>query len=199
MIKVGVSGGIGSGKTFVCKLIEKQGYPVYYADPRARDLMNQHPKIRQSLIELFGEKIYINDELNRAFLANIIFNNDEKRLLVNSIVHPIVYSDFNLWAEHQSTELVFQENALMFDNQSYSRFDKTILVFADLETRIQRVMHRDKTSREEILSRINSQGNPEEHKLLADFVIDNSQENQLEEQLKIILLDLKSLTTKSTH
>lgn len=191
-IRVGVSGGIGSGKTFVCQLIEQHGYPVYNADLRARELMNSNLEIKNALIAAFGHEVYQSGLLNRTFLASLIFNNDEARLKVNSIVHPIVHNDFKNWSENQTSDLVFQENALMFDNGSYTRFDKTILVYADLETRIQRALLRDNNSKEEVLARMNAQGDPEAHKSLANFVVDNSEGQNVSQQVEDILSQLKS-------
>lgn len=191
-IRVGVSGGIGSGKTFVCSLIEGHGFPVYNADKCARDLMNSNAEIKGALQREFGEEVYENGILNRTFLAKIIFNNEQARLKVNAIVHPVVYQDFEDWVSKQNSAIVFQENALMFDNGSHLRFDRTILVYASLETRIERTMLRDESSREEVLTRINAQGNQEEHKKLADFVVDNSLGQNVSEQIEAILKVLKS-------
>jgi len=192
-LKVGISGGIGSGKSYICSLLEEKGYPVYYADARAKELMNTSPIIREALIEAFGEEVFANNQLNRPFLANIIFNASERREWVNSIVHPVVYADFADWANEQKSTVVFQENAVMFDTGSYLKFDKTILVFADLETRIQRTMLRDRSDRSDVQSRINSQGNPEDHKKLADFIIDNSEGKDIESQLQAILNQISYL------
>ena len=189
-LKVGISGGIGSGKSYICNLLEEKGFPVYNADARAKELMNSNPVIREALTEAFGEEVFIDNQLNRPFLANIIFNAPERREWVNSVVHPVVYADFAEWANEQTSNIVFQENAVMFDTGSYLKFDKTILVFADLETRIRRTMLRDNSDRKDVQARINSQGNPEEHKKLADFVIDNSEGKDVEQQLEAILQSL---------
>jgi dephospho-CoA kinase len=189
-LKVGISGGIGSGKSYVSNLLEEKGFPVYNADARAKELMNSNPVIREALTEAFGEEVFIDNQLNRPFLANIIFNAPERREWVNSVVHPVVYADFAEWANEQTSNIVFQENAVMFDTGSYRKFDKTILVFADLETRIRRTMLRDNSDRKDVQARINSQGNPEEHKKLADFVIDNSEGKDVEQQLEAILQSL---------
>lgn len=189
-LKVGISGGIGSGKSYICNLLEEKGFPVYNADARAKELMNSNPVIREALTEAFGEEVFIHNQLNRPFLANIIFNAPERREWVNSVVHPVVYADFAEWANEQTSNIVFQENAVMFDTGSYRKFDKTILVFADLETRIRRTMLRDNSDRKDVQARINSQGNPEEHKKLADFVIDNSEGKDVEQQLEAILQSL---------
>ena len=190
--KIGVSGGIGSGKTFVCKLIEKQGYPVYYSDYEAKRLMHDSANIRLALIERFGEEIYIGDELNREFLANIIFHNETERIFVNSVVHPVVQSDFHLWAEKQSSDLVFYESALLFDSKIYLSLDATILVLAPLELRIERIMKRDAISLEKVKARIESQGNSEEFRSLASFCIENDDSGTLDKQLNTILSELKN-------
>lgn len=190
-LKVGISGGIGSGKSYICNLLEQKGFHVYNADARAKILMNSSSKIRKALVNAFGDEVFLNNELNRPFLAGIIFNSEEKREQVNAIVHPVVYEDFALWAEQQQSAVVFQENAVMFDTGSYVKFDRTILVVADQETRIKRTMLRDVASREEVLSRMNSQGNQENHKELADFVIDNSEGKNVEQQLEKILSEIE--------
>ncbi len=191
--KIGVSGGIGSGKTFVCQLIEKKGYPVYYSDSEAKYLMHENAAIREALISRFGEQIYIGSELNREFLANIIFHNETERIFVNSVVHPVVQSDFHLWAEKQNSDLVFYESALLFDSKIYLSLDATILVMAPLELRIERIMRRDALSLEKVKARIESQGNSEEFRSLASFCIENDDSGTVEKQLNHILSELENL------
>lgn len=188
--KIGVSGGIGSGKTYVCKLIEKRGYPVYYSDLAARRLMNENLVIRQELIAFFGSEVYRGNELDRAFLANLIFNDDKKRIQVNKIVHPQVHSDFNSWADKQTSEIVFYESALLFETGAYVLLDATILVAAPLELRIERIMKRDNITREQVESRMASQGNQEKYRELATYCLENDLNADLEKQLDLILKQL---------
>lgn len=196
-IKVGVSGGIGSGKSYVCALIEQRGFPVYYADARAKWLMNTHPAIRQKLIDTFGEEVYEEEgRLNRPFLAKAIFGDESKRKMVNSIVHPEVYADFGQWLLEQASEMVFQESALMFDTGAYKAFDFTILVDAPIELRIQRLVERDNLSATDIAARLRSQGNAEDHRKLADFVIENGETENVEEQLETLLRKIQPVALR---
>jgi len=192
--KIGVSGGIGSGKTFVCKLLEKKGYPVYYSDYEAKHLMHENASIREALINHFGEEIYIGSELNREFLANIIFHNEKERIFVNSIVHPIVQADFQAWAERQNESIVFYESALLFDSNVYTLLDATILVLAPLALRIERVMKRDATSLDSVKARIESQKNPDDFRGLATFCIENDDSGNLDKQLAYLLTELEKST-----
>lgn len=188
--KIGVSGGIGSGKSFVCKRIEARGYPVYYSDLQAKRLMNENETIRLELTALFGEEVYLKNELNRPFLASIIFNNEQRRRQVNQIVHPQVQADFSTWSNEQHSKMVFYESALLFESNAYKLLDATILVVAPQELRIERTMKRDNVTREEIEARISSQGNQETYRELATFCIENGVDANLDQQLDLILQKL---------
>lgn len=189
-MNVGISGGIGSGKSYLCRILESKGFPVYYSDREARRLINENNQIREQLISLFGEEVYLNGEINRPFLAAIIFNDPEKRKAVNQIVHPQVHADFLRWSKEQNTRLVFEESALLFDNQAYRLFDATILVTAPLELRIERIVQRDACTREEALARINSQGDQEEFRKLATYCVENDEKQDLTIQVDLILAQL---------
>ena len=175
----------------MCQLLESRGFRVYYSDAEARRLINENKEIREQLISLFGEEVYINGEINRPFLAAIIFNDPEKRAQVNQIVHPQVHKDFFRWSEQQRSSIVFEESALLFDTQAYKLFDATILVAAPLELRIERIVKRDSCSREEALSRINSQGNQDDFRKLATFCIENDEKQDLTVQIDRILAQLE--------
>lgn len=185
--KIGVSGGIGSGKTYVCNLIEKRGFPVYYSDLAARRLMNDNATIRKELITLFGSEVYSGNELNRPLLASLIFNDEQKREQVNKIVHPQVHSDFNSWTNEQDSNVVFYESALLFETKAYLLLDATILVTAPLELRIERTMKRDNATKEQVESRIASQGDQDSYRKLATYCVENGLNSDLDLQLDVIL------------
>ena len=157
MKKIGITGGIGSGKSVVSRILTTMGYPVYDSDSWAKRLMNNHPDIRQALTDRFGPDTYISDNLNRPYLAQQIFNDKENLTFVNSIVHPIVCNHFLQWAESQPTELVFIESAILFSSGLDKFVDKVIYVDAPHEIRLQRAMNRDHASAEAISARINNQ------------------------------------------
>ena len=172
-LKIGITGGIGSGKTFICRLFEALGIPVYNADEEAKQLMNTDVRIKQKLIEQFGEATYKDGLLDRAFLADIIFSDKKKLELVNGIVHPIVIQEAKDWAERQTTRYSLKEAALLFESGSYKELDYTILVTAPMDIRIQRVIERDGATEQQVQERINKQLSDEEKLQLADFVIVN--------------------------
>ena len=157
MKKIGITGGIGSGKSVVSRILTTMGYPVYDSDSWAKRLMNNHPDIRQALTDRFGPDTYISGNLNRPYLAQQIFNDKENLTFVNSIVHPIVCNHFLQWAESQPTELVFIESAILFSSGLDKFVDKVIYVDAPHEIRLQRAMNRDHASAEAISARINNQ------------------------------------------
>ena len=163
MKKIGITGGIGSGKSVVSRILTTMGYPVYDSDSWAKRLMNNHPDIRQALTDRFGPDTYISDNLNRPYLAQQIFNDKENLTFVNSIVHPIVCNHFLQWAESQPTELVFIESAILFSSGLDKFVDKVIYVDAPHEIRLQRTMNRDHASAEAISARINNQSHDNQY------------------------------------
>ncbi|RKO72650.1 dephospho-CoA kinase [Sphingobacterium puteale] len=172
-LKIGITGGIGSGKTFICKLFEALGIPVYNADEEAKRLMNTDIRIKEKLIAQFGEATYKDGLLDRAFLADMVFSDKDKLELLNSIVHPIVIQEAKDWAERQTTRYSLKEAALLFESGSYKELDYTILVTAPMDIRIQRVIERDGATEQQVRERINKQLSDEEKLQLADFVIVN--------------------------
>ncbi len=187
MKSIGITGGIGSGKSIVCKILEKLGYPVFYADVAAKKVMNEDQALKSELISLLGENAYLNKELNRPFIAEQIFKNDQLKNEVNALVHPAVYRAYENWKQEQESALVFNESALLFETGSYKRFDATILVTANSETRIQRVMGRDGTDREAVLDRMSHQLDDDAKQKLCDFKIVNEADILLLPQLLKIL------------
>lgn len=172
-MKIGITGGIGSGKTFICQLFKALAVPVYNADDEAKKLMNTDLRIRESLIATFGEATYKDGVLDRAFLAQQIFSDKEKLELVNGIVHPIVIQAAKDWAEQQKARYSLKEAALLFESGSYKDLDYTILVTAPLSVRVQRVMERDGVTEEQVMERISKQLTDEEKIKMADFIIIN--------------------------
>jgi dephospho-CoA kinase len=190
MKRIGLTGGIGSGKSFIAQIIEQMGYPVYYSDARAKELTKSNPTIKMGLISLFGEEVYEGNQLNAELIASKIFNDDELRTKVNELIHPIVRADFENWALNQHSALVFNEAAILFETGAYRNFDATILVCAPTELKIERVMKREKCSREAVLERMSKQWGDEEKLKLADYSILNDNEKPVLVQLETIINDL---------
>lgn len=173
MLKVGITGGIGSGKTVVCQVFETLGIPVFNADAAAKFLMEQDMVLIEQIKSLFGKEVYKGKELQREKLAAVIFQNKEKRNALNSIVHPATIAYGKKWMEQQTAPYALKEAAILFESGSHKELDKIICVYAPLEMRIQRSMQRDGATREKIESRIATQMNEEEKMKLCDFVIVN--------------------------
>lgn len=189
MIKIGITGGIGSGKSTVSQIFSVLGIPVYIADKESKRLTNTSPIIKEKLIDLFGEILYPNNELNKALLASHIFNDRQKLEQVNNIIHPEVEKDFRQWADVQKEiyPIIAKEAAILFES-GFNRFvDKVIMVYTPLEMRIERTMVRDKITREKVLERIANQMPDEEKVKLADFVILNDGSSSLIQQTLNIL------------
>ena len=175
MLKVGITGGIGSGKTTVCMIFKTLGIPVYDADTQAKQLMNTDPELRALLQGYFGNDVYRSGTLDRHKLAEIIFNDKTALEKVNSWVHPAVARDFEHWCTRQTSPYVLEEAAIIFESNIAHRFEKTILVTAPNSVRIERVCLRDHVSPEIVRKRMDNQW-PEEKKIaLADYVIYNDE------------------------
>ena len=187
MKKIGLTGGIGSGKSFIANIIEKIGYPVYYSDLRSKELTNSHSIIQQGLIDLVGENVYFGGELDKKVLATAIFSNDEIRLKVNQLIHPIVRQDFEDWTKAQTSDLIFNEAAILFETGAYRNFDATILVYAPEELRLKRVLNRDIITKEEVLARMNNQMNDNEKRKMTSLQILNDGESPLLKQIEGVI------------
>ncbi len=172
MIKVGLTGGIGSGKTTVAKIFEVLGIPVYYSDIQAKKILFK-PETIEKIRHTFGEKVFEKGKLSKKLLAKIVFNDKEKLQKLNSIIHPAVKTDFKNWLEKQNAPYVVKEAAILFESGAYKDMDFIITVFAPVEERIKRVMKRDNISREEVIRRIENQWTDEKKIKLSDFVIKN--------------------------
>lgn len=170
---VGLTGGIGSGKTTVGKLFTDLGVPVYNSDLEAKKLMQTSGTIRKKIIELFGEESYFEQSPNTQFIAEKVFGDAEALKKLNGIIHPAVRTHFLGWMKKQKNPYVIQESALIFENGSQGNYDKIILVTAPLATRISRIMERDKSPKEKILQRVNNQLPDSEKQGLSHFVIEN--------------------------
>jgi len=191
MLKLGVTGGIGSGKTQVCSIISAMGYPVFNADSVARRIVEEDSKIILCIKEVFGDDIYVNDSLNRKRVAELVFSNPKLLEMLNSIVHPAVKEYFNNWVlKYQSRSLVVEEAAILFESGSYKNLDKIVVVTAPLELRISRVKERDGVSREAIINRINSQFSQDELIKRGDYIIENDGVQLILPQIIVIINDL---------
>ena len=179
VIKVGITGGIGSGKTTVCKMFEELGIPVYYADDRAKYLMQHEHHLIDEIKKKFGEEVYTNGILNRKVLAEKVFNDKAKLEALNALVHPAVYHDTDVWMEEQKGKKVpysLREAALLVETGSYKTLDKLIVVTAPLNTRMKRVSLRDSVEIDEVMTRVRNQLPEEEKVKLADIVIKNDKD-----------------------
>ncbi|SHG24615.1 dephospho-CoA kinase [Flavobacterium defluvii] len=190
---IGLTGGIGSGKTTIANFFREMGIPVYIADDEAKKVMQSEEIINQIKIS-FGESLFDNNVLNRAKLAEIVFNDAEKLEKLNSIVHPAVKKDFQLWlSQNKNHEFVIYEAAILFESGKYKEIDYIVTVTAPEEIRIERVMKRDNATREQVLSRMKMQWNDEKRISLSNFVINNSNlKIAREEVVKILkILNIK--------
>ncbi|WP_247656633.1 dephospho-CoA kinase [Maribacter sp. MMG018] len=188
---VGLTGGIGSGKSTVGKILEELGVPVYNSDVEAKKLMQSSETIRKKLISLFGDRAFDGDVLNRSFIAKKVFNDKNILQKLNKIVHPEVRKHFLKWYSEQNTSYVVQETALLFENKAQDLYDKIILVTAPKELKIQRLLKRDGSTEEDILARMKNQLKDSEKIKLADFVIENifleETRKKVEEVNKVLL------------
>lgn len=190
MKKVGITGGIGSGKSVVGRILEAMNFPVYYSDEASKELVDTDETIRKELIALLGTEVYQNDKLNRPFLASVIFQNDEMRMKVNQIIHPKVREAFAIWTNKQRSPIVFNEAAILFETGAFKTMDATILVTAPVDLKVRRVMERDKSSMENVLERMSKQWSDDEKKPLADFVLNNDEVAPLIAQIEKLLEQL---------
>ncbi len=197
-LRVGITGGIGSGKSTVARIFEVLGIPVYYADAAARRLMNEDESLRQSIVQAFGAEAYTGHELNRSYIANVVFNNPEKMALLNALTHPATIRDAENWMQQQKAPYVLKEAALIFESGSAAGLDYVIGVFAPEALRIQRVMQRDGISREQVKQRMDRQIEESVKMKLCDFVIRNDEQEMLIPQVLKLHQYLDSLDTLDT-
>ena len=186
MIKVGITGGIGSGKTYICKLLELMNFSVFYSDTEAKKIQNTNEYVRIKFTELFGEEAYTEEGLNRKYIAEIIFGNPDAKKQLEEIIHPKVAEAFATWCEEKSStdeKIVFIESAILYESGFDKMVDKVIMVYADDDVRIERSMRRDKSDRKAIEDRIKNQGSDKEKCKKADFVIYNNPNDLINKQI----------------
>lgn len=189
---IGLTGGIGSGKTSIAKYFEQKGIPVYIADDRAK-MVSSKPEVVKKIITAFGNEILDNNKsISKEKLSNIVFTDKKKLQLLNSIMHPEVKKDFIEWVKMQNKPFVIKEAAILFESGSYKDCDLIITITAPIEERIKRVMLRDNISREKVLDRISNQWSDEERIKKSDFIIENTSLTAAYEQVNKILVSLKN-------
>jgi len=174
-LRIGLTGGLGSGKSTIAKIFEVLGIPVYYADTEAKRIMNEDAPLKAEIIRHFGAEAYIENQLNRAYLSSLVFNNREKLSLLNSLVHPATIRDSKEWINRQTTPYAVKEAALIFESGTQEYLDFVIGVSAPPDLRIQRAMQRDQISREDVLNRMSKQIEEVIKMHLCDFIIYNDE------------------------
>lgn len=178
-LKVGITGGIGSGKTTVINIFKTLGIPVFDADTAAKKAMHENADVKNKIIALFGENAYVNNELDRKYVAGIVFNDALKLDQLNAIVHPVTIAMAEEWMQQQTSPYVLKEAAILFESGAAAGLDFVIGVFAPQHIRIQRVMQRDNVTREEVLKRMAKQIDEHMKMKLCDFVITNDEQQML--------------------
>jgi dephospho-CoA kinase len=193
MLKVGLTGGIGSGKSTMAKIFEVLGVPVYYADDAAKHIMNTDAELREKIISTFGAGSYVNNELNRPYIASIVFENTEKLALLNSLTHPATIRDAERWMQQQTSPYVIKEAALIFESGSAENLDYVIGVFSPLPLRIKRIMERDNVTRDEVMKRMSRQIDEDIKMRLCDKVIVNDEQQLVITQVLALHQQLLSM------
>lgn len=181
MLKIGITGGIGSGKSIVCRIFNTLGAPVFNADEAAQDLMANDIHLVSKIRLLFGEDAYLSDgSVNRAFISSVVFKDKEKLNQLNAFVHPVVVNHFSDWlGQHEDYPYIVKEAAILFESETHKQLDYTILVYAEETTRIKRVMERNGITAEAVKLRMKNQMSEEEKKKLVDFIIYNENDSVL--------------------
>lgn len=200
MLNIGITGGIGTGKTTVCKMFESLGIPVYNADERAKYLMNHEHFLIDQIQKHFGTESYVDGVLDRKLMAEKVFHNKDLLKLLNSIVHPAVFRDTERWTNEQASKKVpyaLREAALLIETGSYKSLDKLIVVTAPLEKRLERIIERDNTSEDEVMTRVRNQMEEKDKLKLADYVIVNDKDlASLQQQVLTIHEQICNLAQK---
>jgi dephospho-CoA kinase len=191
MLKVGITGGIGSGKSYVCEILEKMGYPVFYSDLEAKRLMIQKSELIEQIKLIVGENAYLQGELNKPIIRSFLFDNELNKEKLNKVIHPFVYQEFENWCVKQKQQIVFNESALLFETGSYKRFDKTILITAPEAIKVKRITSRDGLKFDDIKKRFEAQLNDDTKIEKADYVIENDEKKLLIPQINRIITELK--------
>lgn len=184
MYKVGITGGIGSGKSTVCAMLEELGVAVYNSDTRAKELMTTSATLREAIVARFGAECYTAEELNRGYLAERVFGDAAELAALNNLVHPAVMADFEVWAERQEGSYVVFESAILFESGLEQRVDMAVAVLSPEELRIERAMRRDGTTREQVVARIRRQLSDDERADRAKYAIVNVDLEELREDVE---------------
>ncbi|WP_323757456.1 dephospho-CoA kinase [Roseivirga sp.] len=195
VLTVGVTGGIGSGKTTVCKIFHQLGVSIYYADDRGKYLLNNDELLKSQVIDLFGEESYLPDgALNRGFLANSVFSDKTELEKLNALVHPAVAKDYLVWAAQQKGSILIKEAALFIENGSYKSLDKLICVIAPENVRVNRVLMRDmQRNQNQVLDIISNQVDDQKRREVSDYLIDNGGAKLLIPQVLTIYKTLQKI------
>ena len=196
MLRIGLTGGIGSGKSTVASIFETLGIPVYYADEAAKRLMATDPAIRQALTHQFGADCFQDNKLNTAYIASLVFNDAEKLRWLNALIHPATIADAKLWMGEQHAPYTIREAALLFESNAHEGLDFVIGVSAPESLRIQRVISRDGSSETEIKRRMLGQWKEEDKIAKCDFVIHNDEKELLIPQVVELDKKLRALSTQ---
>ncbi|HEY0730908.1 MAG TPA: dephospho-CoA kinase [Chitinophagaceae bacterium] len=196
MLRIGLTGGIGSGKSTIARMFEVLGVPVYYADKASKRLYNTDKELMAALKQHFGEDIYTDGEINKTRLAEIVFNDEKKLALLNSLVHPPTIRDAEMWMSNQNSPYVIKEAALLFESGSVASLDYVIGVRAPVALRIKRVMDRDGVTRDEVMRRINRQIDEEIKMRLCDFIIQNNEQQLVIPQVLALHQKLAALSAE---
>lgn len=189
---VGITGGIGSGKSVVSRLLNMLGYPVYDSDSKAKRLNDTDEEVKRALTLAFGSDLYENGLLNRPKLASLIFQSDSNRQLVNAIIHPAVKRDFLRWAEAQNSDIVFLEAAILYESGFDAFMNKVVAVAAPEQVRIQRAMQRDNATEQQIVNRLRTQMSQDVLESKADFVVVNDGIQPLLPQIEALAVQLRN-------
>ena len=183
MVRVGLTGGIGSGKSTVAQIFEVLGIPVYYADISAKKLMNEDAELRLAITAIFGEQAYVNNTLDRKYISSIVFSDPAKLQQLNALVHPATKKDGEAWMQQQTSPYAIHEAALIFEAKVSDRLDLVIGVSSPMELRIKRAMGRDKINRDEVLKRMDQQLEEEIKMSKCDFILINDEQQLLIPQI----------------
>jgi dephospho-CoA kinase len=175
LLKIGLTGGIGSGKTTVAKIFEQLGTPVYYADMRAKSIIEEDEMVRNAIISNFGEQSFVDGKYNRSYISSIVFNDAEKLLQLNQIVHPAAIADAAEWMKKQNAPYIIKEAALLFESGSHKHLDKIIGVTSPTHLRMKRTASRDQISEEEVMKKIALQMPNEEKMAKCDYIVTNNE------------------------
>ena len=190
---IGLTGGIGSGKTFVSNIFIKLGIPVFNADQEAKNIMHKSLDLKKKIEKAFGNEVYQNNQIQKKVLSKLVFNNKNKLDLLNSLVHPYVLDRFNEWCLNNKSSIVIKESAILFESNTYKGCDKIICVNASEKNRISRVMKRDNVKKNHVKSIINSQMNQAQKIKKSDFIINNNDADLILPQVISIINRIKSI------